>query len=179
MRTIKSFSIISAVVVVFTLSQCSNTTVSQSGSASQIMETPTDSIKKDSMKVVKTEEEWKKQLTPEEYRVLREKGTERAFSGEYEGHWDSGIYVCKACGTELFRSETKFDAGCGWPSFYKGIDSSKIIEKADISYGMNRVEVLCANCGGHLGHVFTDGHGTPTGLRYCINSVSLGFKKKE
>lgn len=131
------------------------------------------------MKVVKTEAEWRAQLSPEEYRVLREKGTERPYTGEYENHWDSGTYVCKACGTELFYSDTKFDAGCGWPSFYKSIDSAKIIEKQDNSYGMNRVEVLCANCGGHLGHVFTDGFGTPTGLRYCINSVSLGFRKKD
>lgn len=135
-------------------------------------------FKMDSIKVNKTEEEWKAILTPEEYRVLREKGTERPFTGEYENHWDSGTYVCKACNTELFTSSTKFDAGCGWPSFYKGIDSSKIIEKKDLSYGMVRVEVLCANCGGHLGHVFEENNGTPTNLRYCINSVSLGFKKK-
>lgn len=138
-----------------------------------------DTLKREPMKIVKTEEEWKQQLTPAEYNVLRQKGTERPYTGEYERHWDSGIYVCKGCGEELFRSDTKFDAGCGWPSFYKGIDSSKIIEKRDNSAGMERVEVLCARCGGHLGHVFTDGYGTPTGLRYCINSVSLGFKKKE
>lgn len=134
--------------------------------------------KMDSIKINKTEEEWKAILTPEEYRVLRQKGTERPFTGEYENHWDSGTYVCKACNTELFTSTTKFDAGCGWPSFYKSIDSSKIIEKKDLSYGMVRVEVLCANCGGHLGHVFEENNGTPTNLRYCINSVSLGFKKK-
>ncbi len=133
----------------------------------------------DSIKLKKTEEEWKAILTPEEYRVLREKGTERPFTGEYENHWDSGTYVCKACNTELFTSSTKFDAGCGWPSFYKSIDSTKILEKKDLSHGMVRVEVLCANCGGHLGHVFEERNGTPTNLRYCINSVSLGFKKKE
>lgn len=156
--------------------QCSNTKIQNSIATSKITN---DTLKMDTMKIVKTDEEWKAQLTPAEYNVLRQKGTERPFTGEYEGHWDSGIYVCKGCGTELFRSETKFDAGCGWPSFYQGIDSNKIVEKVDNSAGMSRVEVLCAKCGGHLGHVFTDGFGTPTGLRYCINSVSLGFKKKE
>lgn len=131
------------------------------------------------MSIKRTEEEWKNLLDPESYRVLRQKGTERPFSGEYEKHWEPGIYVCKGCGAELFKSETKFDAGCGWPSFYESMDHSKVIEKADYSHGMTRIEVLCANCEGHLGHVFTDGHGTPTGLRYCINSVSLGFEPKK
>lgn len=128
--------------------------------------------------IKKTEEEWLEQLGPESYRVLRQKGTERPFTGEYEKFWEAGTYVCKACGEDLFQSETKFDAGCGWPSFYESIDKLKVVEIKDTSHGMIRVEVVCANCGGHLGHVFTDGYGTPTGLRYCINSVSLGFKKK-
>jgi len=132
----------------------------------------------DSNAVVKTEEEWKKILSPEEYRILREKGTERAFSSEYETLWDSGTYVCKACGAELFTSATKFDAGCGWPSFYQGINKSAVKEIVDNTHGMSRTEVVCARCNGHLGHVFTDGYGQPTGLRYCINGVSLGFKKK-
>jgi peptide-methionine (R)-S-oxide reductase len=125
-----------------------------------------------------TEEEWKQRLSPEEYRVLRQKGTERPFSSPFEQVWDSGTYVCKGCGNELFRSETKFDAGCGWPSFYETIDKSKVKEIVDYSHNMIRTEVVCARCGGHLGHVFNDGYGQPTGLRYCINGVSLGFRKK-
>lgn len=128
--------------------------------------------------ITKTEEEWKAQLTPEEYRVLREKGTETAFTSEYETFWDSGTYVCKACGAELFHSTTKFDAHCGWPSFYQSIDKSAVKEIVDNSHGMTRTEVVCAKCNGHLGHVFNDGYDQPTGLRYCINGISLGFKKK-
>lgn len=126
----------------------------------------------------RTEEQWKQQLDPVSYHVLREKGTERAFTGEYWDHKEQGVYVCKGCETELFTSDTKFDSGCGWPSFYEGIDKSKIVEHMDTSFGMRRIEVTCANCGGHLGHVFPDGP-EPTGLRYCINSASLGFKLKE
>lgn len=131
------------------------------------------------MMIEKTDEEWFEQLGENSFKVLRQKGTERPFTGEYDKFFEPGIYICKGCGSELFRSETKFDAGCGWPSFYEGIDKTKILEKPDYSHGMHRVEVLCAKCEGHLGHVFTDGKGTPTGLRYCINSLSLGFKKKE
>jgi len=123
----------------------------------------------------KTEEEWLKKLGSEAYGVLRQKGTERPYTGTYENHWDSGTYVCKGCNAPLFTSATKFDAGCGWPSFYKSIDSTKVKEIIDMSHGMSRIEVVCANCGGHLGHVFDDGP-EPTGLRYCINSISLGFK---
>ncbi|MBS3915771.1 MAG: peptide-methionine (R)-S-oxide reductase MsrB [Bacteroidetes bacterium] len=140
-------------------------------------ETKMDSI--DNYPVKKTDEDWKKELNAEEYRVLREKGTERPFSSEYETLWDSGTYVCKACGAELFKSNTKFDAHCGWPSFYQSIDKSAVKEIEDRSHGMTRTEVVCAKCGGHLGHVFNDGYDQPTGLRYCINGVSLGFKKKE
>ncbi|MFW9923154.1 MAG: peptide-methionine (R)-S-oxide reductase MsrB [Candidatus Thorarchaeota archaeon] len=125
----------------------------------------------------KTEEEWKKELSQIEYYVLREKGTERPFTGEFWNHKEKGVYKCAGCGTVLFSSDTKFNSGCGWPSFYDALDKSKIEEKIDISHGMKRIEVLCKNCGGHLGHVFDDGPRDKTGLRYCINSVSLDFVK--
>lgn len=129
-------------------------------------------------KIIKTDAEWKKELTPEQYRILREKGTERAFTGEYWDNHELGTYICAACGTELFESNTKFDSGCGWPSYFEPIDSSRIIYKEDKSFGMTRTEVMCAKCGGHLGHVFDDGP-PPTGLRYCINSGAMKFIKKE
>jgi peptide-methionine (R)-S-oxide reductase len=125
-------------------------------------------------KVVKTEEEWKKALTPEQYHVLRKKGTERAFTGEYHDHKGKGTYVCAACGLPLFSSETKYDSGTGWPSFWQPIDPKNIGTEEDRSFFSVRTEVHCARCGGHLGHVFTDGP-RPTGLRYCMNSVSLKF----
>ncbi len=127
-------------------------------------------------KIIKTDEEWKKVLSPEQFEVLRKKGTEMPFSGKYYLHKGKGIYVCAACGEELFRSETKFDAGCGWPSFSDVVDSSKVVYTKDKSAGMVRTEITCAKCGGHLGHVFDDGP-APSGLRYCINSVSIEFKK--
>lgn len=123
-------------------------------------------------------EQWKKMLTPQQYEVLREKGTERAFTGEYWNHHEPGEYCCAGCGAVLFFSDTKFDSGCGWPSFFEMADSSRIIRKDDYSFGMHRIEVMCANCKGHLGHVFEDGP-KPTGLRYCINSVSIKFIKKK
>ncbi len=129
-------------------------------------------------KVVKTDEEWKKILSPQQYEVLREKGTERPFTGKYYLSTEKGIYVCAACGAELFRSDKKFDAGCGWPSFSEVLDSSKVVYTKDNTLGMSRTEITCARCGGHLGHVFDDGP-APTHLRYCINSVSIELQPKK
>jgi peptide-methionine (R)-S-oxide reductase len=129
-------------------------------------------------KIDKSDAEWKAELDANAYQVLRKKGTERAFTGKYWNHHEPGTYVCAGCGQELFTSTTKFDSGCGWPSFFESIDPSKVERHEDMSYGMHRIEVTCAKCGGHLGHVFPDGP-EPTGERYCINSVSLGFKRKE
>ena len=128
-------------------------------------------------KIPKTNEEWKKDLTTEQYRVLREAGTEPAFTGEYTDLTDEGIYKCAACGNQLFSSDNKFHSGCGWPSFDDIENSDAVETRIDTSHGMNRKEVICAKCGGHLGHVFPDGPRETTGLRYCINSVALDFKR--
>ena len=122
------------------------------------------------------DQEWQKKLTPEQFRILRQKGTERAFTGAYWDAHDKGVYRCAACDTELFDSETKFDSGTGWPSFFQPIDPKNVAEDVDDTLGMRRVEVHCARCGGHLGHVFPDGP-KPTGQRYCINSASLKLDK--
>lgn len=130
-------------------------------------------------KIVKTEEEWKKQLTKMQYEVTRNKATEPPFSGKYDKFFEKGTYKCVACGNVLFSSEAKFDSGCGWPSFYEATADEKIDKKIDRSHGMVRTEVICSRCGAHLGHLFNDAPQTPTGLRYCINSVALDFEEKK
>ena len=129
-----------------------------------------------STNVSKTDQEWREQLTPEQYEVLRRKGTEQAFSGEYVHSKADGSYHCAACGAELFNSKAKFDSGTGWPSFACPVDAGNVAEETDVSHGTRRTEVLCRGCGGHLGHVFDDGP-KPTGLRYCMNGVALTFRR--
>jgi peptide-methionine (R)-S-oxide reductase len=128
-------------------------------------------------KIEKTDAEWRKELSADQYKVLREEGTERAFTGAYWDHHEEGVYLCAACKLPLFNSETKFDSGTGWPSYYAPISESSIEKESDTSLGMSRVEVKCSRCGSHLGHVFDDGP-QPTGLRYCINSLALDFKQQ-
>ena len=129
-------------------------------------------------KLNKTEREWQRELSPEEYRITRQKGTEPAFTGQYWNTKQQGTYVCRCCGTELFTSDTKYDSGSGWPSFYRPVNAGAIDEQEDSTHGMTRTEIICHNCDAHLGHVFDDGP-QPTGLRYCVNSASLQLKTNE
>ena len=130
-------------------------------------------------KLTLTEAEWQDRLSPEQYQVLRHAGTERAFAGTYTYNKDTGIYDCAGCGNPVFESDTKFESGSGWPSFTRPVSPDSVIEKRDVSHGMVRIEVCCAKCDGHLGHVFPDGPPEDTGLRYCINSLALNFDKAE
>ena len=129
-------------------------------------------------RIEKTDEQWKQELTPEQYRIMRQKGTERAFTGEYYDNHDAGMYRCAACGNELFPSDTKFESGSGWPSFFPPTDENNVKTETDNSHGMRRTEVLCSACDAHLGHLFPDGPRDKGGMRYCINSASLKFDKK-
>jgi len=135
----------------------------------------TDPADQDTGRIELSDAEWKKRLTPEEYRVMREKGTERPFVNKFDKQFAAGVYVCAACGQALFRSETKFDSGCGWPAFYAARAGARVTLTPDYSHNMVRTEVTCARCGAHLGHLFDDAPQTPTGQRFCINSVSLKF----
>lgn len=139
-----------------------------------------DPVTEPEAQVVKSDAEWRELLTPAEYQVLRQAGTERPFVGEYTDTKTEGVYACRACGAELFRSDTKFESHCGWPSFYTPLAGDAVIERTDVSMGMKRVEVVCAACHSHLGHVFEgEGYGTPTDLRYCINSISMRLIEKD
>ena len=142
-----------------------------------LAETATSIIEGNGGKVVKTETEWRAELDPEQYRILREKGTEAPFSGEYDHVFEPGTYRCAGCGAELFDSDAKYDSGCGWPAFSAPSGEDAVDEETDTTFGMVRTEVLCSSCGGHLGHVFPDGP-QPTGLRYCINSAALKLDER-
>ncbi len=137
-----------------------------------------DKTTKHNYQVVRTEEDWKKILSPEQFRILRQKATERPFTGEYDDFFEKGFYVCAGCGEILFTSDAKFNSGCGWPAFDQEVEKGKIEYEEDNTFGMRRVEIMCSNCGGHLGHVFDDGP-TETGLRFCVNSASLKFNPEE
>lgn len=170
------FFLISSLLMSLTWNACLQSNSKQPKMSAHMAESFFVNTKGDTVHIIrKTEAQWKSELEPLAYQVLREKGTERAFSGKYDDHKKPGTYTCNACGLALFSSNAKFDSGTGWPSFYQPIDKTHVLEETDNALGMKRVEILCHRCGGHLGHVFDDGP-RPTGLRYCMNSVSLSFQ---
>lgn len=182
-------SLAAIVVLPISLSACSRTAGSSTGTSgsqeslipvdgSASADSPSEQDSAMSKKFQLSEAEWKERLTPEQYYVLRQKGTERPFTNEFDEHFEPGTYSCAACGTELFESETKFNSGCGWPAFYAAKAGDRVNLTPDRSHGMIRTEVTCAHCDSHLGHIFDDAPQTPTGQRYCINSVSLTFRPK-
>lgn len=174
----KKLKFIVVVLLIVVVAACNNKVKNDESADMKEKESKISENKNNNMegnKVVKTDEQWKKELSPEQYYVLRQKGTERPHTGALLNHKEEGLYTCAACGNELFKSEQKFDSHCGWPSFDDQIEGA-INTTKDSSHGMIRTEITCAKCDGHLGHIFDDGP-TETGLRYCVNSLSIGFKK--
>jgi peptide-methionine (R)-S-oxide reductase len=174
----KQIKWVAVILLVAGVAACNNKVNNEKGNNMKQMESKLATNNKavsTTDRVVKTDEEWKKELTPEQFYILRQKGTERPFTGKLLNHKEDGLYTCAACGNELFKSDQKFDSHCGWPSFDDQIEGA-INTHRDTSHGMIRTEITCARCDGHLGHIFDDGP-TETGLRYCVNSISIGFKK--
>ncbi len=174
MRIQKKSKLVLTTLVVLAVFVMYNSLISQPIKESKLEKNKKELVPNAEGKIVLTDAEWKKRLTDEEYRILRKGGTERGGTGEFYHNKKNGKYLCAGCGYELFKSDTKYDSGSGWPAFFKPASDSSVAEKSDNTFGMNRTEVKCSRCGGHLGHVFDDGP-NPTGLRYCVNSASLNF----